>query len=655
MPSEEANVNYSTETRANYFLRCLTDVDNATADNDNATATASHSGARDTVPGHPDTDAVASYEDNCDHDYDNDEERQNQIFQARGTYSKDKTETERDYTDEEYEAAVSNKKENAVAVATPSLLDDNIVLQSLRAYSSKANSRNCPDVSSEGGPESRNETHQQQGDDPTVALFFKFFKFAQMERLEKAHNRPYMILGLFANLSDIRSDLEWAQDAAYRRHAEEPYVAWRDYYAKERQGVLKRPIFISLTLFVSSVMMFWAFYKNEWKIEPLKTNPLIGPSPRVLLECGALQGRALIEDGKWWLLITPIFLHAGIAHFFLNAILLVFVCRTIERNHGSLHTGVLFIVSGMFGNAISALLQPNYILLGASGGIYGLIGACIGDIVLNSRFFFLVLEERVQEETHNRERQHQQQQPQPQPQNTDDEHHRSSVGVANGGRKVTEIIGSDAVREADPFAIQCRRRRRVRFWCYFSLVCDLLLNSLFGLLPFVDNFAHLGGLIFGFFLSLSSLRLLSASSFDYRKKQQKMAFGRWCHRLRILTLRCGGMISALFLVFVAFLFLGRSDGINSPCPSCRYASCISLPRFWEPNDTSNWWTCDECGGVAAQVYSGIGINRKYYVNLEMFCPQGDIMYLDIFDKRYTMMEQVSAVLADLCRTFCKSD
>eukprot|EP00536_Pseudo-nitzschia_multiseries_P014771 jgi/Psemu1/154648/gw1.767.21.1 len=264
--------------------------------------------------------------------------------------------------------------------------------------------------------------------------------------------------------------------------------------------------------------MIWAFHKNNWKIETLKTNPLIGPSPNVLLELGALQGRALIEDGKWWLLLTPMFLHAGVVHFFLNAAFLIFVCRTIERNHGWLHTAVVFLASGMFGNAVSALIQPGYILVGASGGIYGLIGACVGDIV-------------------------------------------------------TEIIASNAVRNEDPFASRCRRRRRVRFWCYVSLVCDLLLNSMFGLLPFVDNFAHLGGLVFGFFVSLSSLRLLSASSFDYRRRQQKTTFGRWCHRLHILILRCGGLISALFLAFVAVLFLRQSDGVVGPCPSCRYASC----------------------------------------------------------------------------------
>ncbi|OEU19307.1 hypothetical protein FRACYDRAFT_216847, partial [Fragilariopsis cylindrus CCMP1102] len=144
--------------------------------------------------------------------------------------------------------------------------------------------------------------------------------------------------------------------------------------------------------------MIYAFYKNNWKIESLNINPLIGPNPQVLLDMGALQGRALIEDGKWWLLITPIFLHAGIVHLLLNGAILIFVC--------------------------------------------------VADIVLNSRFFFLVLEERQQDacalETRKKNRRE--------------------------GRSSNNNANEDGTTADNAYTIQCRRRR-VRFWCYFSLVC----------------------------------------------------------------------------------------------------------------------------------------------------------------------------------------
>jgi membrane associated rhomboid family serine protease len=589
------------EERVDFFLRCYDDVVTSTS------TTTRNNGNHD--------------QNNDDGEYEEKIQLQNFLDESYGSSTGDSYDDNNDDSNnnEYYEYNNNNNSYNnnnviittsentVIEVAPTYLLDNEAVLKSLRS-------------SNDDG----------QHDDPTVALFFKLFKFAQMERLKKPGSTPYLIQGLFSNLSDVRSDLEWAQDATYRRQSGQPYIAWADYYAKERRGgILKCPIFISCTLFICTVTMIYAFYKNNWKIESLNINPLIGPNPQVLLDMGALQGRALIEDGKWWLLITPIFLHAGIVHLLLNGAILIFLCRSIERNHGWLHTGILFLVSGMFGNMISALLQPGYILVGASGGIYGLLGVCVADIVLNSRFFFLVLEERQQDacalETRKKNRRE--------------------------GRSSNNNANEDGTTADNAYTIQCRRRR-VRFWCYFSLVCDLLLNSLVGLLPFVDNFAHLGGLLFGFFVSLSSLRLLSASSFDYRRKQQSTTLGRWCHRLSIISLRCGGGLSALALLFVAMMFLRQSDGTTSPCPNCRYVSCIPLPRPWKPNDEKNWWNCDGCSGVTATAFKGRGNNSRNFVTLEVFCPNGNLIEVDISEEQYTIVDQVNTALPDLCGEFC---
>ena len=221
--------------------------------------------------------------------------------------------------------------------------------------------------------------------------------------------------------------------------------------------------------------------------------------------------------------------------------------------------------------------------------------------------------------------------------------------LEEGGRaaSATDLI----VQACDPVAIQSRRRW-VRFWCYLSLVIDLFFNAFLGVLPFVDNFAHLAGMLFGFFVSLSSLRLLSASSFDYRKKQQKTAFGNWCHRLRIFTLRCGGGLSAMCLVFVAAVFLHRSDGTHSPCPNCRFVTCMALPKPWNPNDPSNWWTCDSCGAIDGFVYWGGQDQASILVTSEVYCPLGDTVQVDIANRGYKEIEQAIDALPDLCREFC---
>ena len=50
----------------------------------------------------------------------------------------------------------------------------------------------------------------------------------------------------------------------------------------------------------------------------------------VLIECGA-RVTSLIHEGQWWRLITPVFLHIGIAHLIINSITLYFLGMYIEE------------------------------------------------------------------------------------------------------------------------------------------------------------------------------------------------------------------------------------------------------------------------------------------------------------------------------------
>ena len=249
------------EERANFFLRCY----------DNLMT----------------TDVIES--DRMDYYQDGEHEENGQLH----TFSHNlKSSTEDSYCDDDddNEYSNNNESEDTAIEDPPNLLNNEVILdyfpRSLR-------------VSNDTLSSLRSSLRVSLHRDPMVVLWFKLFKFANTERMLKAGARPYLIAGLFENLCDVRSDLEWAQDAAYRRQNEEPYIAWADYYAKERKGVLNCPMFISLTLIICTVTMVLAFEKNDWEIEPFEINPLLGPSPQVLLDMGALQGRALIEDGKW--------------------------------------------------------------------------------------------------------------------------------------------------------------------------------------------------------------------------------------------------------------------------------------------------------------------------------------------------------------------
>jgi membrane associated rhomboid family serine protease len=75
-------------------------------------------------------------------------------------------------------------------------------------------------------------------------------------------------------------------------------------------------------------------------------------------------------------------------HYFINMLALWFVGAAIEMSHGWFASMVIFTLSAVGGTILSAIFLPGYITVGASGGIFGFIGACLADILMNWRLLF---------------------------------------------------------------------------------------------------------------------------------------------------------------------------------------------------------------------------------------------------------------------------
>lgn len=93
----------------------------------------------------------------------------------------------------------------------------------------------------------------------------------------------------------------------------------------------------------------------------------------VLITFGA-KLNALIQQGEWWRLFTPMFLHIGFTHILMNMITLYFVGMQIEAAFGHTRFLVLFLVSGVGGN-VASFCFSNSLSAGASTAIFGLFGA----------------------------------------------------------------------------------------------------------------------------------------------------------------------------------------------------------------------------------------------------------------------------------------
>jgi len=97
-----------------------------------------------------------------------------------------------------------------------------------------------------------------------------------------------------------------------------------------------------------------------------------------LFENGAQQVD-LIRDGEWWRGITSMFLHAtrSPAHILFNMWALYLFGPALERRYGSLPFATLYLASGLGGSALYHLIGRSNPAVGASGAIFGLMGALI--------------------------------------------------------------------------------------------------------------------------------------------------------------------------------------------------------------------------------------------------------------------------------------
>ncbi|MDW8325235.1 MAG: rhomboid family intramembrane serine protease [Anaerolineales bacterium] len=82
----------------------------------------------------------------------------------------------------------------------------------------------------------------------------------------------------------------------------------------------------------------------------------------------------LIAQGQLWRLVTPIFLHGSLLHFFFNAYALYVLGSEMEAAYGAVRFLLLFFFAGITGVVASMLFSP-FPSVGASGAIFGLIGA----------------------------------------------------------------------------------------------------------------------------------------------------------------------------------------------------------------------------------------------------------------------------------------
>ena len=362
------------------------------------------------------------------------------------------------------------------------------------------------------------------------------------------------------------------------------YCAWAEFEASKNQG-FNRPLFTYFILFICTGVLIASIGVNGWKVEPVSINPMIGPSAETLVQLGAKETFLIVNENEAWRLVSPMVLHAGLIHYFLNMLALWFIGSAVEQSHGFIPAMILFILPAIGGTVLSAIFLPEYISVGASGGIFGLIGACLSDIVMNWNLIF-------------------------------------SDFVNEGGSKkrhamvlfflFLDIVINCLLGES---RVKCMQASNVcgfifptfivpflRWLQIFSKVLPHILisspvmrgsipSTIQGITPLIDNFTHMGGMLFGFLCGMSTMERVSHAFFGV---EEKRCWGTF----KNIFARFFGLIISIAGIMAATIILLEGDGVTNPCESCSALSCISFPP-WNPQD-NRWWYCDDCSQVTAE-------------------------------------------------------
>lgn len=111
--------------------------------------------------------------------------------------------------------------------------------------------------------------------------------------------------------------------------------------------------------------------------------------PAALIFFGA-DWLPLFLQGNVWQPITSTFLHADIVHLLVNMYSLFYLGTFVERFYSGRAVLVTFMAAGITGSIVSLALTflsgSAVVSVGASGGIFGLLGLLVGTVYFQDRY-----------------------------------------------------------------------------------------------------------------------------------------------------------------------------------------------------------------------------------------------------------------------------
>jgi membrane associated rhomboid family serine protease len=147
-------------------------------------------------------------------------------------------------------------------------------------------------------------------------------------------------------------------------------------FAGPLRALFRRRSFVDIVT-VSCIVLYVAslVFDPRGALRPRGPFDLLSPSVEALFALGG-TGSVAWQLGRWWTLLTAIYLHGNVLHILFNVLWIRQLGPAVEQLYGPSRLVVIFTVSGVTGFVASNLLG-HPLTIGASGSIFGLLGAMV--------------------------------------------------------------------------------------------------------------------------------------------------------------------------------------------------------------------------------------------------------------------------------------
>lgn len=136
---------------------------------------------------------------------------------------------------------------------------------------------------------------------------------------------------------------------------------------KENQGQKTGKAIITYILIAVNLMIYALTAYLSGNIVDSDTNVLVFLGAKV---------NELISGGEYYRLVSCMFLHGGIVHVALNMYSLYALGPFVESLYGKVRYTIIYFLAGIVSSLFSYIFSPH-ISVGASGAIFGLLGAAL--------------------------------------------------------------------------------------------------------------------------------------------------------------------------------------------------------------------------------------------------------------------------------------